>query len=477
MAAKGSTKKPRAKAAGGGKKRAAPKAARPALGNDPFLRGAAERPIPSVAAVPPEPDRVAASSATSDGELPDDIAGMEGAELRGPTSPPAPTSRVEEPVRSPSVRPERRAARPEPTGDDATPDDVAGMEGAELRGPTSPPAPAADSPTELDARIASIERKLEREMGRVADVAVGAAERLADLAREEASGAHARDLLAAVASALPALKERLAGLASLGRLFDGPGELDFFGMDRELVARAAPVLDFLYGSWWRVAVRRIEVVPAAGPVILVANHGGALPWDALVLRIALHREHPARRELRPLLDEHALRMPVVGGLATRLGAAAATPENALHLLGEARVIAVFPEGSRVARRPWSERYKVQRFGRGGFAKLALRSGAPIVPCAIVGSEETAAPFARAGWLSERLGLPAALAPTLPLGLLSFLPLPSRWSVHFGEPIDTAALGAAAADDPAQVLELTERTRSALQDMLDRDVAARRSVYL
>src|SRR5690242_15413111 len=158
MAAKGSTKKPRAKGAGGGKKRPAPKAARPALGNDPFLRGAAERPIPAVAAVPPAPvDRVAASSTAPDLETPDDVVGMEAAELRGPTSPPAPPERAQDPVRAAPVHPEPSSARAEPETADATPDDVAGMEGAELRGPASAPPPAAEPPVALDARIASIE--------------------------------------------------------------------------------------------------------------------------------------------------------------------------------------------------------------------------------------------------------------------------------------------------------------------------------
>jgi 1-acyl-sn-glycerol-3-phosphate acyltransferase len=248
-------------------------------------------------------------------------------------------------------------------------------------------------------------------------------------------------------------------------------------MDRGLFERAMPVLEFLYSSWWRVELRQMDNVPARGPVMLVANHGSALAWDALVLRLALLRDHPAHRELRPLLDEYALKLPLAGVGALRLGAVPATPENALLLLREGCALAIFPEGSHNARRPWTQRYRVERFGRGGFAKLALRTGAPIVPCAIVGSEETSAPFARSGWLADTLGMPfLASAPPLP-GLLGVIPLPSRWSVRFGEPIDTQAAGPGAAGDSARVLELTERARASLQQMLDEDVAARRSVYL
>ncbi len=344
--------------------------------------------------------------------------------------------------------------------------------------PTAFPKPALSAAgREGAAPQATLPSRLDALESRVESAAAVAATRLRDLARQETSGQHAEDLLQAVASLLPALRERLGALASLRTLF-GKGDLDAFGMDRELIDRAMPVLEFLYTSWWRVDLRQIENVPARGPVMLVANHGGTLAWDALVLRLALLRDHPAHRELRPLLDEYALKIPLAGAVALRLGAVPATPQNALLLLGEGLALAAFPEGSRDARRPWPQRYRVERFGRGGFAKLALRTGAPIVPCAIVGSEETSAPFARVGWLADALGVPfLAAVPALPLGPLGAIPLPSRWSLRFGDPIDTRAAGPGAADDSAHVLELTERARASLQQMLDEDVAARRSVYL
>jgi 1-acyl-sn-glycerol-3-phosphate acyltransferase len=292
------------------------------------------------------------------------------------------------------------------------------------------------------------------------------------------TGTRARDVVQAVSRLAPGLREKLGQLVSLARILERPGELDSFGMDRELAARAAPLFDFLYSTWWRVEVRHIDHVPAEGPVIVIANHGGALPWDALVLRLALAREHAAGRDLRPLLDDAVMKAPILGFLAARLGAVAATPEGALDILGGGGLVGYFPEGTAGGARPWTQRYRVWQFGRGGFAKVAIRAGAAIVPCAVVGSEETSAPPARSGWLAESLGVPL-LAPALrvPLGPIGLLPLPARWSLRFGEPITTGAQGPDDAADEGRVFDLTERTRSALQRMLDEDVAARRSVYI
>ncbi len=286
------------------------------------------------------------------------------------------------------------------------------------------------------------------------------------------------ELRQAMETLWPAVRQRLAAAGDLLRLLEPPERLDRFGMDPRLTERAGPLVELLYSAWWRVEPRAIELVPAEGPAVVVANHAGLLPWDALVLRHALRRDHPAKRDLRPLLDDAACDRPFVGGTAIRLGAVRASPEAADRLLAEGTLLGVFPEGSAAEGRPWRERYRLGRFGRGGFAKVALRAGAPIVPCAIVGSEEAAPPIARKGWLAELLRIPLlAGQPALRLGPAGFLPLPSRWSLRFGQPIPTAAFGPGAADDAAVVAELAERTRLAVQAMLDEDVAARRSIFL
>jgi 1-acyl-sn-glycerol-3-phosphate acyltransferase len=310
---------------------------------------------------------------------------------------------------------------------------------------------------------------------RIEDTLSSLEARLQELAGK--AGLGGRDLGGVLLALLPRLGERLFAAAELVRLLEPPERLDRFGMDPRFGERASPLLDFLYGTWWRAEARGIERVPSAGPALVVANRGGAVPWDALVLRHALRRDHPAHRDLRPLLDDAACAIPIFGGAAIRLGAVRANPENADRILDDGGLVGVFPEGSG-GPRPWADRYRIQRFGRGGFTKIALRHGAPIVPCAIVGSEEAAPPVSRGGWLAERLFPTAAgVAALLRLAPAALAPLPSKWSLRFGEPIVTAGPGAAAADDPAAVNEITDATRAAIQAMLDEDVAARASVFL
>ncbi len=350
-------------------------------------------------------------------------------------------------------------------------------------GAVEPDRPEAreDVVSSLLERLGHAEARVEaglQQAGRMAADAAARVGELASAARRELPSDPAAELAEVMVRLAPALRERLSSLLSLGQLFARSNSADAHGQDPELAERLRPLLDFLYETFWRVEVRGIENVPDDGPVLVIANHGGVGPWDALLLAQALARAHPRRRVLRPLLDEKALAMPIVGALASRLGAVASTPTHALELLGAGVALGIFPEGSQATTKAWTDRYRILQFGRGGFAKIALRAGAPIVPCAIVGSEEAAAPPSRPGWLSAQLGVPLpAAAPSLPLGGLGLVPLPSRWSLRFGPPIDLGSEQPGTVDDPARALAITETTRATLQRMLDEDVAARRSVYL
>jgi 1-acyl-sn-glycerol-3-phosphate acyltransferase len=311
------------------------------------------------------------------------------------------------------------------------------------------------------------------------EVALGGVEsRLEDLASKAGIASAPGELREALARILPALQGGLSRVVDLVRLLESSERLDRFGMDERFAGRLEPVIELLYSTWWRVQVRGIERVPAAGPAVVVANHAGAVPWDAIVLRHALRREHPAHRDLRPLLDDRECALPVFGAAAIRHGAVRASAEAADAILASGGLVGVFPEGSAVARKTWRERYKINRFGRGGFAKVALRAGAPIVPCAIVGSEEASPGIARTGWLTDLLGIPLLSSnPSLRLASAALLPLPSRWTLHFGDPVEVGDQGPEAAADAAAVNAIAERVRATLQALLDEGVAARSSVFL
>ncbi|HEY0095766.1 MAG TPA: lysophospholipid acyltransferase family protein, partial [Archangium sp.] len=254
-----------------------------------------------------------------------------------------------------------------------------------------------------------------------------------------------------------------AALTGIG--MGGGTAIDEYGKDAALGGVMQPVLDFFYERYWRVSVQGASHVPS-GPVLLVANHSGALPFDGPVLQQALSRERPDLQEARWLAEDQVFHAPMLGTLMNRLGAVRACPENALRLLDELRPVIVFPEGIQGLSKPFAQRYQLKRFGRGGFVKLALRTGAPIVPVAIVGAEETAPLFGK---------LPAGFL-GLPYLPLTPPPLPARWTIRFGEPIHMGELPPEAADDMSHVQRLTERTRESIQGMLQALLKERRSVF-
>jgi 1-acyl-sn-glycerol-3-phosphate acyltransferase len=268
-------------------------------------------------------------------------------------------------------------------------------------------------------------------------------------------------------------------MAFLGRRLTGQYEIDEFGFDPEITEKVfAPLLRPLSRRYWRVQWQGIENVPARGGGLLVGNHSGTLPLDALVMRFGVLDHHPAHRHVRLLAADLAFRMPVVGTMARKMGATLACDEDAIRLLRSGELVGVFPEGYKGVGKGYRNRYRLQRFGRGGFVEIALRTGSPIVPVAIVGSEEIYPMIAN--W---RLGARLAGLPYLPvtpffpwLGPLGLIPLPSKWIVRFGEPIETAGYGKDAWQDAMLVFELTDRVRDIIQQMLYRNLMDRRSAF-
>jgi 1-acyl-sn-glycerol-3-phosphate acyltransferase len=268
-------------------------------------------------------------------------------------------------------------------------------------------------------------------------------------------------------------------LEFLARRLLGEYEVDEFGHDPDLVEHVlAPLLRPLYRHWWRVETSGLEHVPASGPALVVGNHAGTLPFDALMVALALLDEHPAHRSLRMLAADLAFDLPIVAPLARKSGNTLACAEDATRLLEAGELVGVWPEGYKGLGKPYRERYQLQRFGRGGFVEVALRTGAPIVPVAVVGSEEIYPMVANLRRLARLLGFPYfPVTPTFPaLGPLGAIPLPSKWLIEFCPPIETAQLGPDAVLDPMVLFDLTDQVRDTIQQTVHKNLLARRGLF-
>ncbi|MFJ3790483.1 lysophospholipid acyltransferase family protein [Kitasatospora sp. NPDC090091] len=269
------------------------------------------------------------------------------------------------------------------------------------------------------------------------------------------------------------------GLSFLRRRITGDYEVDEFGFDRELTEEVLlGLVRPLAEKYFRVEVRGIENIPAEGGALLVANHSGTIPLDALMTQVVIHDHHPARRYLRMLAADLVFVLPGVNELARKAGHTLACNEDAQALLERGELVGVWPEGFKGIGKPFSERYKLQRFGRGGFVSSALRARVPIVPCSIVGAEETYPMIGNFKTLARLLGLPyVPITPTFPwLGPLGAVPLPTKWIIQFGEPIATDRHPAEAADDPMLVFDLADEVRETIQHTLYKLLVQRRSVF-
>lgn len=264
----------------------------------------------------------------------------------------------------------------------------------------------------------------------------------------------------------------------LRRRLTGDYTVDDFGFDPDLTDHVLlPPLRPLYERWFRVEVRGAEQVPSHGGALIVANHSGTIALDALMTQIALHDHHPAQRHLRMLGADLVFQTPFLSALARKAGHTLACMPDAERLLSSGELVGVWPEGFKGIGKPFSERYKLQRFGRGGFVSAALRARVPIIPTAIVGAEETYPKLGNIAPLARLLGLPYfPMTPTFPwLGPLGMIPLPSRWIIEFGEPVHTEDL-AEEAEDPMAVLELTDTVRERIQQSLYRLLVQRESTF-
>lgn len=295
-----------------------------------------------------------------------------------------------------------------------------------------------------------------------------------------------------LASAVPQTPQSLSDLIrkevgkQIGRTADfarrrvtGDYQVDEFGFDEHLLESVIlPALRPLSDLWFRVEVSGMENIPEVGGALVVANHAGTVPLDGLMLQLAIHDHHAKQRALRLLAADLIFELPFLGVLARKAGHTLACREDAERLLRSGELTGVFPEGFKGVGKQYSDRYKLQRFGRGGFVAAAVRTGVPIIPCSIVGSEEIYPKLADIKPLARLLGLPYfPVTPMFPhLGPLGALPLPSKWYIEFGKPIATTSYEPEAADDPMTMFEVTDQVRETIQQTLYKLLTKRRNPF-
>lgn len=265
----------------------------------------------------------------------------------------------------------------------------------------------------------------------------------------------------------------------LKRRVSGEYETDEWGFDPDLFQAIEPFFTFMYKTYWRVQTSGMENIPQEGRAMLVSNHSGQLPWDGAMVGAAVYNEHPNQRLVRTLYGDWFPTLPFFSALFVKMGQVLATEENGIRLLEQDELVAVYPEGYKGVGKLFKDRYNLARFGRGGFVRMALKTGAPMIPVAVVGAEETYISLYKSPTLARLIKFPYfPISPTFPwLGPLGFIPLPTKWYIDFGELVRTEAYGPDAADNLALVSQLTDQTRNLVQKMLYSRLAQRRSVFL
>jgi 1-acyl-sn-glycerol-3-phosphate acyltransferase len=247
---------------------------------------------------------------------------------------------------------------------------------------------------------------------------------------------------------------------------------DRFGLDAAFRELVTPAFRFLHDRYWRVEVSGARHVPPEGPVLLVANHSGAVPFDGAMIVTAVDAER--HRVVRFLYDRFIESMAPLDAFYRRVGGVTARREHARMLLEAGEAVLLFPEGVAGVAKPFSERYRLRAFSP-GFARLAMQHDVPVVPVAVVGAEEIYPLVGRAETVGRRLGIPyLPITPFFPLlGPLGALPLPTKWFISFGRPM---RLRAGAAGSYMEAHDEAARVRRRLQTMVTRLKNRRRSVF-
>jgi 1-acyl-sn-glycerol-3-phosphate acyltransferase len=257
----------------------------------------------------------------------------------------------------------------------------------------------------------------------------------------------------------------------------GNWNIDEFGFDPDYTEAIMPLARLVYRKYWRVDAIGVRNVPRRGAALLVSNHAGVLPYDGAMIETALF-EGGVDRHARALIADWFFGVPMLSWLLRRSGQTLGHPADTHRLLSSGELVLVFPEGIKGTGKLWRERYRLRRFGRGGFAEAAIRAGVPIVPISVVGSEELYPNLYDVRLLARLTGFPYfPLTPTWPwLGPLGLIPLPSKWRIEFHKPVPTDHLPPGAADDPSVVMRIADEVRDIIQEGVVSNLMQRRGVF-
>ena len=260
----------------------------------------------------------------------------------------------------------------------------------------------------------------------------------------------------------------------------GPNySVDEFGFDPQWTESFITVFKAIYRDYWRVETTGVENVPSTGRALLVSNHAGVLPWDGTMIKTAVFTEHSHPRHVRALVASQFMGMPVMSWFLRRSGQAVGHPDDTRRLLERDELVLVFPEGTRGTGKSFKDRYRLRRFGRGGFVATAIRAGAPIIPVSVVGSEEIYPMIGDLGPVAKFFGLPYfPVTPFWPwLGPLGMIPLPSKWRIQFHAPVDVSELPPGSAGDQHLVMSIADEVRDVIQRGIYDNLKLRRGVFL
>lgn len=255
-------------------------------------------------------------------------------------------------------------------------------------------------------------------------------------------------------------------------------EVDEFGMDEAVLDMLRPFFQFMYHEYFRAEVVGAENIPKDGPALLIANHSGGIAYDGVMINLAVYNTLEEKRYVRFLVDDFGYYLPFLGTFLQRTGGIRACHENAMRLLDHGHLILVFPEGIKGVSKLFDKRYKLERFGRGGYVKLAMRTGVPIIPTAVIGAEEIHPLIWKSEKLGKMFGLPYfPFTPTFPwLGPLGAIPLPTKWKIIFDKPISFSEYYAKDAEKPKLVEKVSMQIRKRIQDILDTNLKKRESIW-